>query len=216
MEERTLILQQLLDVFSDTDLSYDQIRRALLRHSYNFDAAFRELSLSSPDFDLLAPPPTVAPPISRRTTKKSGNAKPPPAIEPQRLIENPTIDKYDTYAVWQETLSYRSGESLMNAKEFKHPTTLLGMSPIGAFQALLRRLASMIPGESYEFKVSIPLRTDDDITPKEAKKEQMQLVNVVKTLLVAICGVSPSEAERAWEEQKGTITVHLKPFTPCE
>ncbi|OHT07566.1 hypothetical protein TRFO_05211 [Tritrichomonas foetus] len=185
-DSKAAIYQNISTVFSHTELTRDEILQVLEGNDYQYNKCLKiltELSLKKqyPTLDLV---------LSEKDIGSDGKI----------CIKNEF--SYESYAHLKDSFKEKQKSSLETRK---HALSFIGMNHHGIVQLLLRKFASLVPGEPYTCTFTIgPAKH----FPNERSREDVKLL--IENFVNQICNHEPFE----FNEDKGILKFNIKAYNP--
>lgn len=186
-QTKEAILQNILTIFSDTNITSNEITQILEENNYDFNSTIKILSE-----------------ISASKSFPTNDTM----LTSSYMYEDPDSKRESTLYSYESIphLIHFIKEKENNAPEKrKHTLSFVGMSYHGIVQLLYRKFASLIPGQPCDFSFTI-----GPIENFKSEDERNRICNFVHLFCQEMCG----DQDFSFDQEKGIINFKVYCFNP--
>ena len=186
-QTKEAIFQNMLTIFSDTNVTSNEIHQVLQENDYNFNLSIKKLSE-----------------ISASKYFPTNDIK----LTSNHIYEGHDSKRENTpysYESIPHLIHYIKEKENKTPEERKHALSFIGMNYPGIVQLLFRKFASLIPGQPYEF--SFTIGSKDNFKNED---DRNRICNFIHLFCQEMCG----DQDFTFDQEKGIINFKVYCFNP--
>lgn len=186
-QTKEAIFQNISTIFSDTNITSNEILQVLQENDYNFNKSIEKLAE-----------------ISAAKSFPTNDIK----LSSSYMYEDPDSKRESTmysYESIPHLIHFIKEKENKTPEERKHALSFVGMSYHGIVQLLYRKFASLIPGQPYEFSFTL-----GPVENFKSEDERDRICNFIHLFCLEMCG----DQSFSFDQEKGIINFKVLCFNP--